>query len=184
MIDLRPACDRLIVLLQDVRDEQLAAPTPCTEYTVGGVVGHIDEAARGFTALARREAGEPADRPGPVAAPGSGWRDGVAGDVRELGEAWRDPAAWQGSSTVAGVELSHELWGRIALTEVVVHGWDIARATDLPFELPVETLRACFDHVARFVPNAPFPALWGPAVRVPADAPLLERVVAVTGRTP
>ncbi|MFF3489561.1 hypothetical protein ACFYXC_41015 [Streptomyces sp. NPDC002701] len=38
--------------------------------------------------------------------------------------------------------------------------------------------------VAEFAPNAPVPQLWGTAVEVDAAAPLLDRVLAITGRTP
>jgi hypothetical protein len=51
------------------------------------------------------------------------------------------------------------MWGKITLTELVVHGWDIATATGQPFDLPEHTLQACFQHVATFVPNAPVPGL-------------------------
>ena len=54
-----------------------------------------------------------------------------------------------------------DLWGKITLTELVVHGWDIATATGQPFDLPERTLQACFQHVATFVPNAPVLGLWG-----------------------
>lgn len=104
--------------------------------------------------------------------------------MQALGEAWDDPEAWQGSTAAAGVELSNELWGTIALPEMVVHGWDIARSIGRPFDLPDDTLKACLDHVAEFVPRAPVPELWGPAVDVPADASPLDQIVAITGRTP
>ena len=85
-----------------------------------------------------------------------------------------------------GSDLSNETWGRIALTELVVHGWDLAVATgqriDESFDLPEHTLRACLDHVAEFVPDAPFPELWGTPVVVAPDAPLLDRILAITGR--
>jgi hypothetical protein len=75
--------------------------------------------------------------------------------------------------------------GRIGLTELVVHAWDLARALDRPApELPDETLRACLDHVTVFVPGAPLPELWGDPVTPGADAGMLERIVAVTGRRP
>jgi uncharacterized protein (TIGR03086 family) len=107
----------------------------------------------------------------------------VAVHVRDLGAAWDEPGAWQGSTDV-GTDLPNETWGRIALTELVVHGWDIARAAGLPWQLPDATLRACLDHVAVFVPAAPVPQLWGPRQPVADDAPLIDRIVAITGRDP
>lgn len=168
MIDLNPACGRMIDVLAGVADEQLASPTPCAEYTVGDLIHHVAGVSQGFTVVARKEFVESTDAgPGPATANlGDDWREYVTEHVRTLGEAWSDPAAWQGRTT-AGVDLPNELWGRIALTEMVVHGWDIAKATGQPFDLPEETLRACLDHVAGFVPNAPVEGLWGPAVEVP-----------------
>lgn len=188
MIDLKPACRQMIDVLAGVSDEHLTNPTPCAEYTVRDLIDHVDEASRAFTAIAREVSvegrhTEPTTEPA-TASLSDGWRESVAKNVRALGDAWDVPAAWAGRTDAAGVELSNELWGKIALTEMVVHGWDIAKATDQPFNLPHETLQACFDHVSEFVPNAPIESLWGPAIEVPADAPLLDRVVAVTGRHP
>ena len=78
------------------------------------------------------------------------------------------------------------VWGRIALPEMVVHGWDLATATDQPFDLPEPTLRACWEYVSEFLPNLPAPvrASWGPAVPVPPDAPLPDRIVGMSGRKP
>ncbi len=184
MIDLKPACRRMIDVLAGVADDQLTSPTPCTEYTVGDLIDHVDGVSQGFAAVARKDSGESTDTDSAAANFGDGWRDSLAKHVRALGEAWDDPAAWQGTTRATDLDLSNELWGKIALTEVVVHGWDIAQATDQPFDLPEETLRACLDHVAEFVPNAPVEDLWGPAVEIPTDAPLLDRVVAITGRAP
>ena len=183
VIDLEPASRRMIELLAGVTDDQLAGQTPCATLTVGDLVDHIDQASQQFTALAGRG---PTDGDGGPTATGFGpdWRERVGQHVWALGMAWADPAAWRGSTAVAGVELSNERWGKIALTELVVHGWDLARATGQPFDLPDDTLRACLDHVAEFVPNAPFPDLWGPPVDVAAGAPLLDRIVAITGRNP
>ncbi|MFD0689849.1 TIGR03086 family metal-binding protein [Actinomadura fibrosa] len=184
MIDLQPACRQMIDVLAGVTDDRLAGATPCTEYSVGDLIKHIDQVSRGFVAFARKE---PVDRSGAGAQElrfDQGWHEDVMAHVRELGEAWTDPAAWQGTTDAGGTELPNERWGRIALTEMVVHGWDLATAIDRPFALPDETLRACLDHVAEFVPKAPVPSIWGPAVDVPQDAPLLDRILGITGRTP
>jgi uncharacterized protein (TIGR03086 family) len=185
VIDLKPACHRMIEVLAGVTDDQLTSSSPCTEYTVGDLIDHVGQVSRGATALAHHTAGLPGTGTGPDASHlDPGWRDSVARHVRELGEAWDDPAAWQGSANVPGSDLSNEMWGKITLTELVVHGWDIAKATGQPFDLPEHTLQACLDHVAGFVPNAPFPALWGPPVDVAPDAALLNRIVSITGRAP
>ena len=181
MIDLKPACEAMIEVLAGLADDRLTSPSPCTEYTVGDLIDHVDLVAQGATAFAL----------GSSQLPDTGyshlkpdWRDTVTQHVRALGKAWDDPAVWEGTGNVPGSDLSNSTWGNIALTELVVHGWDIATATCQAFDLPENTLQACFEHVAVFVPNAPLPDLWGLPVEVPPDAALLDRILAITGRAP
>ena len=187
MIDLTPACDQMVDLLGRIAVDQLALPTPCSEYTVRDLIDHVDGVAVGSTATARGAelpAAGPGARSGPDAGVEGDWLKRVGKHVWAVGEAWLNPAAWRGGTVAAGVDLSNELWGKITLTELVVHGWDLAKATGLPFELAEPTLRACYEHVVEFVPNAPVSGLWAPPIQVPDDAPLIDRLVAVTGRTP
>ncbi|KAA9162333.1 TIGR03086 family protein [Amycolatopsis acidicola] len=184
MIDLKPACDRMSELLMGLTDDQLTNPTPCTEYDVAALIHHVDDGCLRFTALAQQDTGSVSASAVEPNATTPGWRDEMAQHLRTQGKAWDEPAAWQGSTDVAGLELPNERWGKISLTELVVHGWDIARATGLPFDLPERTLQACLAHVAEFVPQAPLPSLWAPPVDVAPDAPLLARIVAITGRVP
>lgn len=181
MIDLKPACARMIDLLTRVTAARLDDPTPCAEYSVADLIDHVDSVSQAFIAFARHDAG---GGQAPAARVGDYWRDSVTKHVGALGEAWDDPAAWQGSTTAGELDLPNERWANIALTEMVVHGWDLAAAIGADFELPEATVLACYDHVSVFVPNAPVEGLWGPPVEVPADAPLLDRLVAVTGRNP
>ncbi|WP_280267219.1 TIGR03086 family metal-binding protein [Nocardia wallacei] len=177
MIDLKPACHTVIDLLESVSADQLDHPTPCAEYSVADLIHHFADVAQGFGELARKQAaGEPTPRTTDI--------HKVAARVWELGEAWAEPTAWEGTGGSADLQLPNEQWGKIALTELVVHGWDIAVALDRTFWMPEETLRSCLDHVAVFIPNAPIPALWAPAVETPDDAPLIHRIVAITGRDP
>jgi len=186
VIDLKPACEQMIVVVARITDDQLSSSSPCVEYSVGELIDHVDHVSRLFTALALHDTqGLQEAATGPVDAHlEPDWRDSVAQHIRALGNAWDDPAAWQGGGNVPGSDLSNEMWGKITLTEMVVHGWDIAKATGQPFNLPIHTLQTCHDHVAEFLPNAPNPALWGPPVDVASDAILIERIVAITGRLP
>jgi uncharacterized protein (TIGR03086 family) len=77
--------------------------------------------------------------------------------------------------------------GAVALDEVVLHGWDLARATGQAFDVEPRLL----DVVHGFVQQAASPefesqrdGLFGPVVPVPDDAPLLDRVLGLSGRDP
>ena len=181
MSDLTPACDRMIEVVTGVASEQLASPICCTGYTVGDLIDHVDLVAQGATALARGS-GELSNTNSAHLEPD--WQATVIQHVQPLGKAWDDPAAWEGIGDVPGSDLSIATWGTITLTELVVHGWDIATATGQSFDLPDHPLQGCLDHVAEFVPNAPLSNLWGPPVEVQPDAALLDRILAITGRAP
>jgi uncharacterized protein (TIGR03086 family) len=170
--------------LAALRPEQFTYSTPCAAYTVGDLIDHVDHAARLFIAIAHKGTSElPGNDADPVHVE-SNWFDVVSAHVETLGQSWSEPEAWAGSIELPGPDLSNAVWGNIALTEMVVHGWDIARATKQPFDLPQDTLQACLDHVAAFVPNAPIPALWGSPPEVAPEAPMIDRIVGITGRTP
>lgn len=180
-IDLAPAAAPLAALVTATDDDGLRAPTPCAGWSVADLFDHLDVVAGGSVALARRD-----DDPGPGTGP---WeaarREALATRIGAMAEAWRDPAAWDGTAGAPGPELPRPTWALIGLTELVVHAWDLARALDRPVpELPDETLRACLEHVTEFVPGAPLPDLWGDPVTPGVDAGMLDRIVAITGRAP
>lgn len=170
--DLTPAARALGALVTDLDDDRRARPTPCTGWSVADLLDHLDVVATGFTALARGTEGDGRHRPLPDA-------------LDEMAVAWRDPAAWTGTAGAPGPELPRATWGRIGLTELLVHTWDLARALGRPLPaLPDDLLRVALDHVLVFVPRAPLPELWGTPVAVAPDAPLWDRLVGGTGRTP
>ncbi|MDN5916120.1 MAG: TIGR03086 family metal-binding protein [Pseudonocardia sp.] len=171
MIDLKPACRELATLVAGVTDDQLSRPTASDGWTVRGLLDHLEQVAGGFAGIAGSEPEIPDDA------------DSVA-RILALGRAWDDPAAWQGRSGEGVLDLPRALWGRIALTEVVVHGWELGRAVDRPFAPPEDSLKVCLEHVLAFLPNAPVPEIWGPPVEISVDAPLIDQVVAATGRRP
>ncbi len=77
--------------------------------------------------------------------------------------------------------------GLTATDELVVHGWDVARATGQPYDPEPGTLRAAQSFLTQIAnpdapagPDVPF----GPPRQVPEDAPLLDRVVGLAGRDP
>ncbi|MGW0041980.1 TIGR03086 family metal-binding protein [Rhodococcus sp. NPDC003348] len=186
MLDLRPATHAVAGIVRGVRDDQLSAPTPCREYTVADLLDHIDGLALAFTLAARKQ-------PLEVGPSGRGdrlpddWRDHIATRLDELAQAWRDEAAWSGNTRAGGVDLTGGEAGRVAMNEVVVHGWDVARATGQSYLVDDASVNGARDFVAQFSGPGTEEArsgLFGPEVAAPADATPLERLIALTGRDP
>jgi uncharacterized protein (TIGR03086 family) len=115
------------------------------------------------------------------------WRRKVPPALGELAEAWRDPAAYNGMTSAGGIEMPGEIAAIVALEELVVHGWDLARATGQPFDPTPAELDAVEGFLSQF--SGPDQAdLRGTAYATPVvvsdDAPRLDRVVALSGRDP
>lgn len=186
-IDLGPAARRLCALVGAVGDDQLGDPTPCPDYRVGDLLEHLGGFAQAFRAAAVKELGETGAPPsGDASRLSSDWRTRIPEDLLSMASAWRDPDAWTGMTRAGGVDLPGEVAGLVALDELVVHGWDVARATGQPYEAEADEV----DAVRQFVtPMAEGPAdqragLFGPPVPVPDDAPELDRLIGLTGRDP
>lgn len=193
--DLRSATARTAALVAAVRDEQLADPTPCPRYTVGDLVEHIGGLAQAFTAAATKT---PLAAAGPDAPVGDAsrlpadWRVSIPAALAELAEAWEDPAAWEGTTQAGPIEMPGSVAGLVALEEVVVHGWDVARATGQAYDVDHATLEVLAELLVDFAPpdDPDHPVVndgslpFGPAVAVPDGAPRLDRVVALAGRDP
>jgi uncharacterized protein (TIGR03086 family) len=184
MIDIGPAADRMTNLLASVSEDQFEQPTPCPDIRLGDLVDHVGGLTTGFIAVARKTtSGTEAPRRPDAANLEAGWRDRLTRDLATLAEAWRDPAAWEGMTSAAGVPLPGPVAGLVALDELLVHGWDIAVAIGRPYEPSVEEVEAATSFVAAF--DAPRDGnLFGPVVPVPDDASALDHLLGLTGRDP
>nr|WP_205740527.1 TIGR03086 family metal-binding protein [Haloactinopolyspora alba] len=154
------------------------SPSPCAEWTARGVLGHVIEAherAPGFVGLPWPPG--PSVDDDPVAA----WahtRD------RTL-EMLEDPSR---------AELEHDgVFGRTSLAQTVgtfvcfdliVHGWDIARATGGDETIPPGDVEDAFAFTARLGDMMRTPGVFGPAVPVPDDADRQAQLLGWLGRQP
>lgn len=185
MLDLEPATRVLAGIVTRIRDDQLAAPTPCTESTLGDLLDHVDGFSRAFTGAATKS---PLDsRPRASAANlGDDWRTRLPERLDALARAWRDPEAWQGMTRAGGFDMPAEIAGIVALDEAILHGWDIAVASGQPYDCDPQLVEAAHGFVQATVARNPdgTPGLFGPPVAVPDDAPLLSRLLGLSGRDP
>jgi uncharacterized protein (TIGR03086 family) len=68
--------------------------------------------------------------------------------------------------------------------EVVVHGWDLAMATGQQPVWDDEVLAFVHKELVANVQWGRDMGVYGPEVPVPEDAPLLDRILGLTGRNP
>ncbi|MDH2389232.1 TIGR03086 family metal-binding protein [Streptomyces sp. HNM0663] len=191
--DLRPAAHGVARLLRSVRDDRLSGPTPCPEYAVRELLAHLTDLSAAFRDAARKDLG-PTTGTDPGAAPPvlrDDWRAVLPRRLDELADAWRQPSAWQGDTQAGGVRLPAAVAGRVALNELLIHGWDLARATGQPYAPEEASLEVSYEMLAPAAEGAGESGdgtdgggLFGPPVPVPRSAPLLDRVIGLSGRRP
>jgi uncharacterized protein (TIGR03086 family) len=189
IVDLEPAAQRLAGLVARVGDDELGQPTPCPSYTLGDLIEHVGGLALAFTGAANKDTGRYVNQTpsGDAARLGGDWRVRIPRDLASLAAAWRAPGAWTGMTRIAGMDAPAGMVGLTAADELVVHGWDVARATGQPYACEPGLLAAAESFLAQFAsPDAPVgpDVPFGPSRPVPADAPELDRVVALAGRDP
>jgi uncharacterized protein (TIGR03086 family) len=179
------------LLISAVRDDQWAAPTPCPEWTVRDLVGHMVTSNYAFVRILGGTAPEAPGRTAPEA-PG-GAADSPRPDAG-LVDAYRDSAA-----ALVGAFRQPDVLGRVhavpigpvpgiaalhlRITEVLVHGWDLAHATGqdavFPEDLAEQELAFSRSKLGDIPPGrTPF----APPQPVPGDAPAIDRLVALLGR--
>ena len=186
---VRAASDLAAGPLRAVTADQLTAATPCGDYDVRALVDHLAWAA----VLSQRAATRmPLEHdwssltPAPFldGVPVERWAAAVPAELDTAADAWADPAAWEGETLMSTTPMPAAVVGPLMLAEVVLHGWDLARAIDAPYDVPAELGEAVLTAVSPLLPMGRDGGWYGPEVPVPADAPAFDRALGLTGRDP
>jgi uncharacterized protein (TIGR03086 family) len=188
VLDLHPATREVARLLEGVTDDHLPAPSP-SDCDVATLLDHL----MGLT-LAFAWAADKSTPPGSSRPPSSSaanldpdWRRALPGRLDVLADAWSKPSAWEGMTEAGGVTMPAEVTGVVALDEVVLHGWDLARATGQEFRCDPANAEAVLGFTERSAQPeqaAMRTGLFGPVVPVAADASTLDRALGFAGRDP
>ncbi|WP_404797876.1 TIGR03086 family metal-binding protein [Streptomyces pristinaespiralis] len=184
--DLTPAARAVAKLLDAIDDDRLGAPTPCPDYSVRELLAHIDGLSLAFRDAARKDFGPTTGNDPGSALPvlDEKWRTVLPRRLDELAQAWRQASAWDGMTQAGGVDLPGQIAGRVALNELVLHGWDLARATGQEYDPGEASAAVSYEMVKPSGDDSLRDGIFGPPVAVPDDAPLLDRAVGMSGRRP
>ncbi|MFD8010356.1 TIGR03086 family metal-binding protein [Streptomyces sp. NPDC059762] len=161
-------------------DSALGSSTPCSEYDVRDLLNHLFAVVVQFQALAAKGGADFSTTPDRLAEPD--WRERFAVETGKLVEAWAAPGAEEGTSGAMGMPA--RTVGAMALLDLTVHAWDLARATGREFEPDPEVVAGLVDEVEEMAPMARKMNVFGDAVELQAGASVFERLLATTGRDP
>jgi uncharacterized protein (TIGR03086 family) len=154
--------------------DDLDRPTPCTQFTVRGVLEHMIGGATMFTAAYKGEEPVEPDLSQPLV--------GIGDALAKLFAAVGAPGALDQTVPAPFGEVPGETFARFIVLDGLVHGWDLATATGQAYDPPA----ALVDDVDAFAHQA-LDALrdgqtFAAAVEPDADATPIERLAAYTGR--
>ena len=186
-LDFDPPVRRLRELLLGIDDDELICPTPCPGWTVAALLDHLMGLSFAFTQAARKRTDAPGTD-GPLPSPSAQhlsrhWRSRLPVLLEDLANAWKDPAAWTGTSRSGGVTMPATALGAVAMNELIMHGWDLARFTGQEYFADPRTLEVLIEFLAQS-PPAGSPGLFGPHVPTDDEATLLDQALALAGRDP
>ena len=173
---LSRALDATRALVEGVRPDQWDA-TALPGWTVRDLVEHL---VAGTRLVSARLLDRPEDEP----------PDDLAAAYRQAGdallEAFAEPGVFERMVTVPAGTVPGAVALHLRLTELLVHGWDLARATGqpttgLPDDVAEQELAFSRIQIGRIPPDrSPF----APSEPVADDAPAVDRLAALLGRRP
>jgi uncharacterized protein (TIGR03086 family) len=180
------AAEPMRAVVRAIVPEQLGGPTPCQEYDVRGLLNHLlfwGPSLVGAATDARVR--PPADSEEEVELTGGDWAAGIEAQLDQLAAAWGEPEAWEGTTRIVGPDpMPAPMIGGMVLTELVVHGWDLARAVGQRPQWDEPVVAFVYAQVAQTAELGREMRVYGPAVPVPDSAALLDRALGRTGRDP
>jgi uncharacterized protein (TIGR03086 family) len=172
---LIPTYERLSAAVDDAA---LGRSTPCAGWMVRDLLDHVNGGARMFTAafdgrpVRDRELGDE-----PVAVVGEA--------LHGFDDAIRAPGALDQTVDTPFGAMPGEAFARLAALDLLMHLWDLGRATDQRLDVPGAVVESV-DGFARqaLTDDLRVPGLFGGEVAAPPTASPLDALAAFTGRQP
>jgi uncharacterized protein (TIGR03086 family) len=171
-------------VVNGVPEGTLDAPTPCNDWDLRTLLNHTilwtsysaERRAHGESVsedlMTKDFTAEP------------GFRDDYARQIGEAVKAWADPKAWEGELGVMGDATPAADVGAMLIMEMVLHGWDVAKATGQEYNADDAVAQALLGVVEAQAELFRKYQGFADVVPVPDDATTFDRALSLAGRDP
>ena len=180
------AVQYMIPIISGIRAEQMGNQTPCSEWNVQALLNHnIKVAEFAHSVLVGTRLRDPTSTlqvDGPL--PCEGAVDAFVANTNKVLDVIK---AAGGLDKVVGTGFGpaparHFLM--FPLTDIVIHKWDLAKATGQDTSLDGSLADACYNTLTQVVEGGRQGGFFGPEVEVLIDAAIQEKLLALSGRRP
>ena len=179
------SCELTRELVASASGDVWADPTPCTEWDVRDVTNHlvveqlwVPDILAGRTV---EEVGDAYDGDQVGEDPAGRFDAAVDGAIT----AWRDLDSLERTVHLSFGDVPASLYGVQLGTDMLVHGWDIAKGLGREHELPEDLARYAYEHNEPMItPEVREGGIIGPRVEVDDDAPWGHKLLGLLGRDP
>ncbi|MFE3293346.1 TIGR03086 family metal-binding protein [Rhodococcus sp. NPDC059234] len=183
--DLDRALDATGALVAGVTDDQWSAPTPCPGWSVRDLVNHVTAGNHLFASSLR---GHPLPVTTVTAPPdllGPDPAGAFHASADALAQAFARPGALDQEITLPMGRVPAVQALNMRITEMLAHGWDLARASGQTPRYPDTVVEDQISFSRALLPNLPAGrGPFAPSQQVSENAPPLDRLAALLGRTP
>ncbi|GAA4103972.1 TIGR03086 family metal-binding protein [Nonomuraea soli] len=185
----RRSVQATVAVVEQITTADLDLPTPCSEWTVRDLLEHHIVQNHGFAFAATGERSELSLwQPKPL---GGDHVAEYAASAEAVNQAFAVPGVTEVGFWLPEFSSRVSFKGQQAIgfhfIDCVVHAWDLARAVGADPRIDEDLAEACLP-IARAVPDAPETRGPGKAfhagLAADDDAPALDRVLAMLGRSP
>lgn len=164
--------------VQAVAADRWDAPSPCTEWTARDVLAHVIESCRRMPAAVGIEVGLTSSV---TDDPKAAWAEARAAMQEILADPDRAGRQYEGMFGPTSLQATVDSFLGF---DLVVHAWDIARATGQDETMPASDVHETLLAAEQMGDNLRRPGVCGPAVPVPAGASEQDRLLGLLGRRP
>lgn len=169
-------------LIAEVHPAQLDRPTPCPDFNVRALLGHL--VATVDRARVIGEGGDVNAMPVVVeGVPDGGWVDAHLAATEKMWTVWTDDAMLDATVTVPWGTIPGRAAVWVYVNEALVHGWDLAVATGQDPEADTAVAEAALAGAMRSIAAEPRGGFvpFGPVVEPAGDAGPTERLANWSG---